>query len=182
MGYVIQGHCHILEAGMSDFQVYDSWEYRINNNLMGDDEPKGNQLLDEDGEPATYLTGSSAAGLAAIASAIHKHASSMQPEHLEKAVWWLKDWKAHRAGWYRKIDDQHTFAKTLQSLKIKPEFLADGKSGRRYSLSSHAVALMAGVAFALALNAWLNGHEWGPKIGWSIGTLLLVAMLPPTEN
>lgn len=161
---------------MSGYKVYDSWEYRINDRLLGDEEPEGNRLLDDDGEPATYLTGSSTAGLAAIASAIHKHASTMQPEHLEKAVWWLKDWKANRAGWYRKMDDLHTFAKTLQSLKTKPEFLADGRSARRYSLGSHMVALMAGIAFAITLNAWLDGGSWGAKIGWGIGTLLFAAI------
>ena len=59
-----------FEARMGDFKVYDSWDYRINNTLLGDEEPEGNRLLDESGEPTTYPTDSSVAGLAAIASAI----------------------------------------------------------------------------------------------------------------
>jgi len=50
------------------------------------------------------------------------------PEHLEKAVWWLKDWKMHRTNFHQKVNSSAEFYQAMQRLKSTPQFLRDGKT------------------------------------------------------
>lgn len=161
---------------MSDYRPYDCWDYRINDLLIGDDEPPGNQLLDEDGNPSPRVGNKSLEGLAGLAATLDKYGPNMTPEHLEKAVWWLKDWKMHRSGWHRTVSAMTEFHQTMERLKNSPEFKRDGKRARRYSYGSHLFALFTGVLAAFALNAWLGDSGWGERIAWTIGALFLAAL------
>lgn len=75
----------------------DPGAYLVDDFLSGAGAPSGNWLLDGDGVPFPDPINRSVAGLAALAAAIHKHAAAMEPVHLEKAIWWLKDWKMHKS-------------------------------------------------------------------------------------
>ena len=161
---------------MSDYRPYDSWDYRINDLLIGDEEPPGNQLLDEDGNPTTRPGNKSLEGLAALAAVLDRYGPDMRPEHLEKAVWWLKDWKMHRSGWYRTVSAMAEFHQAMGRLKSSPEFKRDGKRARRYSYGSHLFALLTGIGTAFALNAWLGESGWGGKVGWTIGVLFIAGL------
>jgi len=161
---------------MSDYRPYDSWDYRINDLLIGDEEPLGNQLLDEDGNPTTRPGNKSLEGLAALAAVLDRYGPDMRPEHLDKAVWWLKDWKMHRSGWYRTISAIAEFHQAMERLKSSPEFKRDGKRARRYSYGSHLFALLTGIGTAFALSAWLGESGWGGKVGWTIGVLFIAGL------
>lgn len=161
---------------MSDYRPYDCLDYRVNDLLIGDDEPPGNQLLDEDGNPLSRTGDKSLEGLAGVAAALDKYGPAMKPEHLEKAVWWLKDWKMHRSGWYRTVSAMTEFYQAMGGLKNSPEFKRDGKRARHFSYGSHLFALFTGVFAALALHAWFGDSGWGGKIAWTIGALFLAAV------
>jgi len=161
---------------MSDYRPYDRWGYRIDDLLLGDDEPPGNQLLDEDGKPTPRPRSKSLEGLAALAAVLDQYGPDMKPEHLEKAVWWLKDWKMHRSGWYRTVSAAAEFHQSLERLKGSAAFTHDGKRARRYSYASHLFALLTGIAAVLALNVWFGDASWGGRAGWTIGTLLFAGL------
>jgi len=161
---------------MSDYRPYERLDYRINDLLIGDDEPPGNQLLGEDGNPLLRTGDKSLEGLAAVAAALDKYGPDTRPEHLEKAVWWLKDWKMHRSGWYRTVSAVAEFHQAMERLKNSPEFRRDGKRACRYSYGSHLFALFTGITAAFALNAWLGNYGWGGKIGWTLGALFLAGL------
>ncbi|MCQ8116998.1 hypothetical protein [Methylomonas rosea] len=161
---------------MNEYRPYDGWDYRINDLLIGEDEPPGNQLLDEDGNPSTTIENKSLEGLAVLAATLNKYGPDMKPEHLEKAVWWLKDWKMHRSDWYRSVNAMAEFHQTMESLKNSLEFKRDGKRARLYSYGSHLFALISGVCAGFALNAWLGESGWVERIALTIGALSLALL------
>jgi hypothetical protein len=161
---------------MSDYRPYDQWDYRINDLLIGDNEPLDNQLLDENGKPTLRPGNKSLEGLADLAAVLDQYGPDMKPEHLEKAVWWLKAWKMYRSGWYRTVSAAAEFHQSLEHLKGSAAFAHDGKRARSYSYGSHLFALLTGIAAVLALNAWFGDSGWGGRVGWTIGALFLAGL------
>lgn len=162
---------------MSDYRPYERQDYRVNDLLLGADEPPGNQLLDEDGRPSEQANTESLKGLAAIAAALDAHGQQMHPQHIEKAVWWLKDWKMHRSGWYRTVSAPFDLRQSMEKLKLSSSFKKDGKRARSYSYASHVLAVLCALAAMGAANAWFGEpSSWGSKIGWIIGTLFLAGL------
>lgn len=161
---------------MSDYRPYDWWDYRINDLLIGDEEPTGNRLLEEDGTPAPRRGNKSLEGLAAFAAALDRYGPEMTPEHLEMAVWWLKDWKMHRSGWYRTVSASAEFHQAMERLRISREFRRDGIRARRYSYVAHLFALLTGVCTAFGLSAWFGESDWGERAAWTIGAFLTAGL------
>lgn len=161
---------------MSDYRPYDRWDYRINDLMIGDEEPLDNQLLDEDGNPKKRPDNKSLEGLAALAAALDRYGPNMKSEHLEKAVWWLKDWKMHHSVWFRKINDSTEFHQAMERLKISSQFKRDSKRARRYSYGSHLFALLAGVCAAFAVKAWIGDYGWIGSVGWTMGALVFAGL------
>lgn len=161
---------------MSDWRPLDTSDYLADDLALGPDAPPTNQLLDRDGEPSKDLTEPSLQGLAAIAAALDRHAPSMTPQHLEKAVWWIKAWKAARAGTYRRIEDGAKFHRQMSGFKESKFFKRSASRARRLSYVSHLFALVAGIAMLGALQAWLEEGEWGGKTMWTIGLLVSAAL------
>jgi len=164
-----------LESFMSDYRPYDYWDYRVNDLLLGEDEPASNRLLDEEGNPLRHPGSKTLQGLAAIAAALHKYGLEMRPEHLEKAVWWLKDWKMHRVGWWPTINASVDLHQSMQRLKESVAFKKDGALALRHSYISHFFALFAGIVAAGALAAWFGESGWGARAGWTVGFFVLAA-------
>lgn len=162
---------------MSDYRPYETWDYRVNDILLGEDEPPENRLLDEYGQPVEHARGGSLAGLAAIAAALDAHGQQMLPQHIEKAVWWLKDWKMHKSGWYRRINSHVDLHREMERLKQITSFRKDGARARRCIYASHLFAVLFLVVAAGALNSWIGeGSGWGARIGWTVGALLLAGL------
>jgi hypothetical protein len=158
---------------MSDYRAYERWQYRIDETLVGEDEPESNQLLDEDGLARSFQNPRHA-GLAAIAEALDKHAEHLLPDDLEKAVWWFKDWQMGRVGWYRRNDAAFQYAQAMRDLKETRDFRRFEKRARRYILGSHfaaaaAVALLAGV-----VATWSDPGWW--VLAWGLGTLVMLGL------
>jgi hypothetical protein len=158
---------------MSDYRPYDRWDYRVNDLLLGEDEPPDNRLLDEDGQAVRHANSGSIKGLSAIAATLDKYGPQMQPQHLEKAVWWLKDWKMHRSGWQRTISAPFDLHQSMERLKQSASFKNDGVKARRYSYASHLFAVLFGIAALGAFNAWFDVSSWGSRVGWTFGVLIL---------
>lgn len=161
---------------MSDYRPYEHCDYRINDLLIGGDEPPGNRLLDEDGKPKPRPGSKSLEGLAAMAAVLDQYGPDMEPEHFEKAVWWIKDWKRHRSGWRRAVNAGAELHQSMERLKCSTEFARDGRRARRYSYGSHFFALLTGVAAVLALDAWTGNAGSASKLGWAIATLFLAGL------
>jgi hypothetical protein len=158
---------------MSDYRAYERWQYRIDETLVGEDEPESNQLLDEDGLARSFQNPRHA-GLAAIAEALDNHAERLLPDDLEKAVWWFKDWQMGRVGWYRKNDATFQYAQAMRDLKETRDFRRFEKRARRYILGSYftaaaAVALLAGV-----VATWSDPGWW--VLAWGFGTLVMLGL------
>ena len=141
---------------MADCRPYDDWDYKLDDEIYGDEQRFWNQLL-TDGEVNPLLTDRSSQGLAAIAAALHQHGSHMKPDHLEKAVWWLKDWKAARVGWYRTTASGMEFDQLMNGLKTTKEFLAASRSASRYSIGASAVTALFGVIAVVVAMLFING-------------------------
>jgi len=162
-----------LDLIMSEYRPYERWDYRINDLLVGEDEPLNNQLLGDNEKVAQRPPNESIKGLAAIADALDSFGQEMTPEHIEKAVWWMKDWKMHRSGWYPKIDSDIELQQSMEKLKSCVAFRKLGVRAKRYSYGSHLFAVLSGVAALAALNVWTNDSSWAPRIGWALGFAVL---------
>ena len=166
---------------MANYRPYNDYDYKIDDHEFRHEAQGWNQLLD-DGEVNPELTNASTKGLAAIAAALHQHAPNMKPEHLEKAVWWLKDWKAARVGWYRTTTAGMEYNQFMSGLKQQQEFKAAGKRARRYSLGSSAATAVSAIVWAGVVmmfgeaGAWAGGWTWGAAVlalfTWAFGTAL----------
>jgi hypothetical protein len=152
---------------------YETYDYRLNDMLVGEAELEDNQVLDENG--AARPAGGSPAGLAAIAAALHRHGNAMTPEHLEKAVWWLKDWTMHRSGWYRKVSGMTDYYQATQAIKETEIFKAFGKRGRRLTLYSHISAVVSTLLTLLVALTW-SETGWGWHTAGIIGALFLAGV------
>ena len=157
-------------AIVADYRPYDDWDYKLDDQVFGDEQRAWNQLLTDD-EPNPLLTDRSARGLSAIAAALHKHGPHMKPEHLEKAVWWIKDWKAARVGWYRTATASMEFSELMNGLKTTKEFLASSRSASRYSIAASAVTALFGVVVVTVAMLFFNGAG-----GWWTWGGVLVAL------
>jgi len=155
---------------------YDDWDYKLDDEAFGDEQRAWNQLLTDD-EANPLLTDRSSQGLAAIAAALNKHGPHMEAEHLEKAVWWLKDWKAARYGWYRTPTSSMEFNQLMNGLKTTKEFLAASRSASLYSFGASAVTALFGVIAVIVVMLFINGAgdwwKWGGAVlalitlGWA---------------
>lgn len=158
---------------MSDYRAYERWDYRIDETLVGEDEPESNQLLDEDGFARCYENPRHA-GLAAVAETLEKHAADLSPDDLEKVVWWLKDWQMGQARWYRKNDAVFQYAQAMRNLKETRDFRRFEKRARRYILGSHFVAVAAVVLLAGVVATWSDPGWW--VLAWGFGTLAMLGV------
>jgi hypothetical protein len=158
---------------MGDYRVYDRSDYRVDETLIGEAEPQGNQLLDEDGGARPY-DNPRHAGLAAIAEAIDKHAVDLSPDDLEKAVWWLKDWQMGQARWYRKYESTFQYAEAIRALQKTCDFLQFEKRARRYILTSHFAAAGAVVLLLGVVATWSDRGWW--VLAWGFGALVMLGL------
>ena len=161
---------------MSDYRPFDQWDYRLDDNLFGEGEPPLNQLLGEDLKPHPDLCGSSVRGLAAIASVLHEHAPKMKANHLEKAVWWLKEWKSCSLKRYRTQARSFEYRQMMEAQKNTAEFLRAGKLALRLSYGSQAFATLFGAAAVVTLVLFLEDYGWGVRSGALAATLIFAAL------
>jgi hypothetical protein len=167
------------------YRPYEGWDYRLDDLLIGEKEPPDNRLLDGDGNPIRRPGDKGVEGLAALAAVLNRYAIEMTPDHLEKAVWWIKDWKRSQSGWYRSISAETDFYKAQERFKASPEYKRDGRNALGYNYGSHLSAALTGVLAVIALFAWLDHSGWMARIGWTIGALfvgLLTAGLRDTAR
>lgn len=162
-----------MSAQTSDYRPFETWNYRLDDSLLGEDEPEGNRLLDDEGNPR-YSAGA-LGGLSAIAAALNKHGNDMTADQLEKAVWWLKDWQMHRQGWYRKATGVFDFAKRMGEFKESAEFRGYEKRARRYIRLAALTAIVAGVLLALVVGTW-GESGWLWRLGWSALALITAGL------
>ena len=155
---------------MNDYRPIEVCDYELNDDEggYGADAAPGNQLLTDDGTPNLDVHGESSQGLAAIAAALHKHAADMTPAHLEKAVWWLKDWKMHQRRFNRTPFSYTDFHASMERLKTSSEFLGAARSAKRFSLGSHVTAMLFGVCASVSAVAFYSEAEWPLKWGFAV--------------
>lgn len=161
---------------MSEYRPIDQLDYKVNDTLIGEDEPPQNRLLDEDGRPNPEIRSKSLQGLAVIAAALHEHAPDMNPEHLEKAVWWVKDWRMHLLRRYRSETRSFEFHQVMEAQKNTSEFLHEGNRARWYSYGSQVVAALFGIAAATAVWAFVGDQGWGMRTGLTVLALFLASL------
>lgn len=160
----------------SDDTIPGVYDYLVNE--RADSHERGNWLLDDrTGEANAHLNGQTA-GLAAIASAIHKHAGILSGEQLEQAVRWLKQYKLARIPLKRNNHGplhRNTFLDELQRLRNSPEQGLIMNRAWHRSLMARAVAILFGVAAVLTL--WLfvdDGIRWWLRAGSLISAIALL--------
>lgn len=160
----------------SNYRPLDVSDYCIDDNPSRQNAGPSNRLLNDDGH-AVHTTDGSVSGLAAIAAALDRHAPFMTPEHLEKAVWWIKEWKAHRLRRSRLIDDGAKFFQSMQVAASSPELNALRRRARLWMLLSHALAFIGLVlAFAAAASWFVGDPSWSKRVGLTAGALVFAAL------
>ena len=162
-----------MTAQANEYRPFECWDYRVNDQLLGEDEPLGNRLLNDNGSPAYEQGG--LGGLAAIADSLHRHGTDMTADQLEKAVWWLKDWQMTRQGWYRKVSGTFDFAQRMRGFKEASEFKGYEKRARRYIRLAALAAVIAGALFALVVGTW-SDSGWLWRIGWGVLTIMVAGL------
>lgn len=163
----------MTEAQTREYRPFEHWDYRVNDHLHGDDEPQGNQLLNDDGNPAYEQGG--LGGLAAIAAALNQHGTAMSVDQLEKAVWWLKDWQKAQRGWYRKVSGTFEFARRMRGFQETSEFKGYEKRARRYIRLAAVAAVAAAGLLAILVGTW-SDSGWLWRLGGGVLTLMVAGL------